>query len=138
MNDIDKVKEVFSEGGYSCVLGRGNSVFTSRERGIKRIVDFCGESGAYRGFSAADKIVGRAAAFLYARMGVAHVYAQVLSVGGEKVLRKYGIEYEYDTLCSEIINRTGTDVCPMEKAVRNVEDCEEAYRVLLKKVTEKL
>lgn len=136
MNDINKAKDIFSDGGYSCVLCRGNSVFTSSEKGIKRLVDFCAESGAFSGFSAADKIVGKAAAFLYAKMGVVRVFAQVLSTGGEQVLRKYGIEYEYDTLCGEIINRTGTDICPMEKAVRTVEDCEEAYKILLEKVTE--
>lgn len=136
MTDIEKAKKIFFDGGYSCILCRGNSAFTSSERGIKRLLDFCSDGNSYNGFSVADKIVGKAAAFLYAKMGVENVYAQVLSRKGEQVLIKYGIRYSYGTLCDEIINRKGDDICPMEKTVINIENYDEAYEALLNKISE--
>ena len=40
---------------------------------------------------------------------------------------KNGISYEYVVLTGKIMNRAGTDVCPMEKTVENISDAEEAY-----------
>ena len=133
MTDIEKAKEKIINGGYSCVLCRGSAVFASKERGIKPLVEFCRSGEKLSGFSAADKIVGRAAAFLYAFMGVKTVHACVLSRGGEQVLKAYSINYSYDILCDEIINRKGTDVCPMEKAVRDIDNYSDAYEVLAEK-----
>lgn len=137
MKDLEKAKEIYLSDDYSCVLCRGNSVFTSKSRGINRLVNFCSDGDAYDGFSAADKIVGRAAAFLYVKMGVRYVYAEVLSRKGREILEKYGIFYEYKTLCDEIINRAGTGKCPMEAAVENAENPEKAYQILLNKISEK-
>lgn len=133
MTDIEKAKTLLLSEDYSCVLCRGNSVFASKESGIKPLVMICGDGKSYKDFSAADKIVGKAAAMLYAKLGVTEIFAQVLSRGGEQMLKKYGIVYSYNTLCNEIINRKGTDVCPMEKTVRNIENCDEAYNALFEK-----
>ncbi len=130
MTDIEKAKEMLINGDYSCVLCRGNAVFASKERGIKPLVELCRSGENLNGFSAADKIVGKAAAFLYAYMGVREVHAQTMSRGGEQVLKTYSIKYSCDTLCDEIINRKGTDVCPMEKAVRDIDNFTDAYKVL--------
>ena len=130
MTDIEKAKEIMINGGYSCVMCRGSAVFVSKERGIKPLIEFCRSGEDFCGFSAADKIVGKAAAFLYAYMGVGEVHAEVLSRGGEQVLFTRKIKHSYDILCDEIINRKGTDVCPMEKAVKNIDNFTDAYKVL--------
>ena len=137
MTDIEKAKEMLINGDYSCVLCRGNAVFASKERGIKPLVELCRSGENLNGFSAADKIVGKAAAFLYAYMGVREVHAQTMSRGGEQVLQSHSIKYSCDTLCDEIINRKGTDVCPMEKAVRDIGNFTDAYKVLCRAVDEK-
>lgn len=136
MTDIENAKKIFFSADYSCVLCRGNTAFTSTDRGINRIMDFCSDGNSYCGFSAADKIVGRAAAFLYAKMGVSDVYAHVLSKKGEQVLKQYGIDYSYGTLCDEIINRKGTGMCPIEQAVIECKGYDEAYEALRKKIAE--
>ena len=79
-------------------------------------------------FSAADKIVGRAAAFLYVLLGVKEVYAEVLSEKARPVFDRYGITVFSGTETEEIINRDKTGICPMEKAVENTENPEEARR----------
>ena len=136
MTDIEKAKEMMINGDYSCVLCRGNAVFASKERGIKPLVELCRSGKNLNGFSAADKIIGKAAAFLYAYMGVKEVHAQVMSRGGEQVIQSYSVKYSCDTLCDEIINRKGTDMCPMEKKVRDIGNFTDAYKVLCAAVDE--
>lgn len=134
MTDIEKAKEIYSDGTFTCVLCKDESVITSCEKGIKPLIGFCKDGNSYVGFSAADKIVGKAAALLYAKLGVSEIFAEVLSVAGESVLKKYGISCSCNTLTAEIINRLGTGICPMESAVKAVEDYESAYSILSDKV----
>lgn len=53
-----------------------------------------------------------------------------MSKTGAEILKKYGVRFKYETLTDKIINRKGTDICPMEKAVEGVFDIDEAYTVL--------
>ncbi len=86
------------------------------------------------GYSVADLVVGKAAALLFVKCGIKKVFAKTLSEKGKKILELYGIDYEYETLTDSIINRTGTDICPMEKAVQNCDNPEEAYIILKNKL----
>ena len=45
----------------------------------------------YKGYSAADKIVGRAAAFLYTILQVKNLYGETMSKGAIEILKKSGI-----------------------------------------------
>jgi hypothetical protein len=81
------------------------------------------ESGkSYAGYSAADKVVGKAAAFLYCLLGIRALYAGILSQPALEVLEKAGIPAQYDTLVPAIRNRAGDGFCPMETAVREITD----------------
>ena len=82
--------------------------------------------GAY----VADKVVGKAAAYLYVLLGVRKVYAAVISRPALDVLERYNIGIVYDMLVPAIRNRTDTGFCPMETAVLDIDDANEAYRVL--------
>lgn len=130
--DGQTIKEML--GDYACVLSDGTNTVTSRERGIRPILEFLESGRDFRGFFAADKVVGKAAAMLLCKCGVAHVFAKTLSRSGKAFLEQHGISCEYETLAERIINRAGTDTCPMEKAVLATDDCEEAYRILRAKV----
>ena len=80
------------------------------------------------------RLLGKAAALLFAKSGIKSVYAKTLSRSGKKILELYGIKYEYETLTERIINRSGTDICPMEKAVSATNDPLEAYDLLKKAI----
>ncbi len=69
-----------------------------------------------KGYSAADMIVGKAAASEY--------------------LEAHHIPHSYDKLTEQIINRTGDNICPMEAAVANISDPEEGYNALFNKIQE--
>lgn len=92
---------------------------------------------SYAGYSAADKIVGRAAAFLFVKLGVDGLYAATISSGAVEILEKYGIDCSFGVLTPNIINRLGTGKCPMEEAVsdaRNPDKATEAIGAKLKEL----
>lgn len=133
MIGAEKLKMLLTDG-VTCVLSDGETVFKSCERGIKPLLKFIESGRNFENFSAADKIVGKASAFLYAYMGVKELYACVASFGAAEVCKKYGITLFYETLAERIINRKGDDTCPMEKAVAGVDDPVKAKAALEEKL----
>ena len=136
MNDLEKAKEVLGGNEYSCVLYKGEVNYTSMQRGIAPLVQWIEEKKDLAGFSAADRIVGKAAAMLYILLGVKAVYAPVMSEKAYEVLSGRGIRAAYDTLVPAIINREGTGSCPMELTVADIGDPAQAFTALKKKIAQ--
>lgn len=134
--DLTKAKALLDTGKYTCVLCKGEEVFTSQSRGVKPLADWYAGGAPLGGFSAADKVVGRATAFLYALLGVKAVYAQVLSRPALEVLQSHGIQAQYGELVENIINRTGDGICPFEQAVSRIADKGAAYAAIRAKMEE--
>ena len=132
--DLEKAKSVLVEGGFTCVMVKGEAVDTSMERGIRPLFQIVKSRTDREGYSAADKVVGKAAAFMYVLMKVREVFAQVISVPALEVLEGAGIEVSYVECVPAIRNRTDTGFCPMESAVLDVKEPEEAYSVLEKRI----
>lgn len=138
MTDIENSKTILKNGNYTCVLCLGDVVRTSNKRGIAPLVEFIGENRDFGGFSASDKIVGKAAAMMFAKMGIVQVFAEVISKKAVEILRTNGINCSWDTLCEYIINRDGTGPCPIENAVKDIDDnnFDGAYKRILQKTEE--
>ena len=124
--DMKEAVTALTEFSYTCILFHGNAVFYSKDRGVKPLLQFLDSGAELRGFSAADKVVGRATAFLYSALGVTRVHALVLSQPAAEVLESRGIVYSYDLLVPGIRNRENTGPCPMENATANCQTPEEA------------
>lgn len=134
MSDIERAKAAFR--GHSVAVCRAGEVMTRDGRGIAPLLAIASEESALRGASVADLIVGKAAALLMARAGVSEVYAEVMSEAGERTLSEHDIPHSCGLLVPYIIDRTGKDVCPMERAVADVSDPAEAYAVLSARLEE--
>ncbi len=117
----------------TCIVQKGDRILTSRRRGIRPLLEWIAQGEDLRGASAADKIVGKAAALLYVLMGVNEVFAGTLSESGLAVLTRKGIRVEYAVLTPHIVNRAGTGLCPMEETVLAVDDPAAAYAALREK-----
>ena len=135
--DLILAFNILNEGSYTCVLRRGDITLTDDRRGIRPLLELLESDQDVAGFSAADRVVGKAAAFLYCLLGVRSVYAKVISTPALQVLQSCGIDTYYDTQVNAIRNRTGDGFCPMETAVWNLNDPEkapDAIREALKKL----
>ena len=133
MNDIEKAKSLLKDN-KTLVFVKNDIVVDSTLDGIKPLINFLNNNVDLRGFSLADKIVGKAQALLAVKAGIKEVYAKVMSKEGVRILKENNIPYSFDILTDEIINRKGTDICPMEKAVIGIDDVNEAYLILKEKV----
>lgn len=118
------------------LLCKGDTVVTSTRRGVAPLVAFIESEQSYQGFSAADKVVGKATAFLYVLIGVKSIYAGVISKSALQVLTENQIIVHYDNLVENIINRQGNDICPFEKAMLDITNPATAYENILNKIHE--
>ena len=119
---------------HTICLCKDATCLFSDKKGISPMMDFINDNIDLNGYSVADLIVGKAVAFLFVKCNIKNVYAKVLSKSGKEILDKYHIYYEYETITEKIINREGNDICPMEKAVLNSNDINEAYELLKNKL----
>lgn len=124
--------ELLLSGNYTCVICQGETVFTSTRRGVAPLLNWLENGTDLAGFSAADRVVGRGAAFLYCLLKVKAVHARVMSLPAADVLKLYGIEAYADTFVNGIINRAGTGPCPFEAAVMGIQSAEDALAAILK------
>ena len=131
---IEQAKRLLDEGGYTCVLCGAGETLTARERGVKPLANWLQNRASLRGFCAADKVVGKATAFLYCMLDVRAVYGRVMSAPALQVLQDHGITAQYDILVEHIINRAGDGICPFEQAVWDVTDPKDAWQRILQKL----
>ncbi len=126
MTDIERAKQILISEGCTCVICKGDNIHISQKRGVAPLMELL-DGGAYiRGYSAADKAVGKAAAMLFVLLGVGEIYAAIMSRSAKKILDGHGIKYSCGEEVEYIINRKKDGMCPMEKAVMDIDDPAEA------------
>ena len=108
----------------------GGELLTSDEHGIRPPLLWLREKPEIlRGADVADKVIGKAAALLFAYGGVRSVWAARMSEAARDFLQAAGIIIDYDELVPAILNRDGTGLCPMEQKVIGIDEPEEAFRM---------
>lgn len=136
--ELEQAKQLLEQEGYTCVLRRANCSYASKERGITPLLQWLDTGMDFKNAAAADKVVGKAAAYLYVLLQVSDIYAWVISKPALEVLQRYGIQIQYETLVPAIRNRAGNGFCPMETAVLAVDNPQEALQILRTKRAELL
>ncbi len=133
---MEAARTILEENGYTCVLRKNETIYTTTERGVKPLVRWLTEGLDARGFTAADKVVGKATAYLYCLLGVKEVWSGIMSVSARDVLTRHGITTAQGKLVENIINRQGTGICPFEAAVLDIHTPEEALTAIRAKMAE--
>ncbi|MBR5029760.1 MAG: DUF1893 domain-containing protein [Muribaculaceae bacterium] len=82
---------------------------------------------ALKGAYVADRVIGRGAALLLVLGQVKQVFAQLISEQAVGALHDAGIMVDYDTMVPNIINRDGTDICPVEKLTMTISQPDLAF-----------
>lgn len=134
MNNLDKAKEMLKDN--SLALVKNEKVYLSDLKGVKPLLDFLKNNVDLEGFSLADKVIGKGVAFLILKAKIKNVYTKIISKPALDLLIKNDIEVYYDLLVENIINRTKTDLCPIEKVVLEVNDVDIAYQKIINKLIE--
>jgi len=114
MTDLERAVALLTEGSYTVALCRGDRTHTDTRRGVAPLLALLDSGVDLTAYAAADKVVGKAAAFLYLRLGVTAVHAGVMSVPARDLLVAHGVAVTCDTLVPAIRNRAGDGYCPME------------------------
>lgn len=78
----------------------------------------------------ADRVIGRGAALLLVLGKVERVFAQLISQKAFQVLQDAEIRVDFDEMVPNIINRDGTDICPVEKLTMNVNQPDVALEII--------
>ena len=107
------------------ILTDGEAIlYRSDARGIRPLLEAVDHSQAkrFRGAQAADTTVGKAAALVFAYLGVGFVAARMLSRSGEEILRRYGIPSVGRALVPVIEGRVPGQPCPFEASVSSIDD----------------
>jgi hypothetical protein len=114
------------------ILSKGKTIYSSKEDGIKPLIDAIDAIGTdrLRGSVVIDKIIGKASALLICYIGAKKASAKVMSKMGASVLSRHGIEYFAELITHEIRNRTNTGICPFEKAVLRTSSPRKAYELI--------
>jgi hypothetical protein len=117
---------ILHEGGFSCVIQQGGAVRTFTQRGVADLFQLLTTDAPFLlGSRIADKVVGKGAAALMVKGGVSQVYADVISAPALALLQGHGVVVTYAELAEGIRNRTGTDMCPVEKRCLSLENIDE-------------
>ena len=129
MTDIERAKQILISEGCTCVVCKGNSIHISQKRGVAPLMELLDGGADIRGYSAADKVV--------VLLGISEIYAAVMSRGAKAVFDEHGIKYSCGEEVEYIVNRQKDGMCPMERAVRDIDDPAEAPKKI-KETIEKL
>ena len=122
------INVLVDEGCRGVVRSVQGELRTFSRRGVADLFNLVADEPDFlRGASVADRVIGRGAALLLVKGGARQVYAQVISSGALEVLRSAGIETSFGKEVPNIINRTGTDICPVEKLTASTSSPDEAY-----------
>lgn len=112
-----------NEGLTLVIKSNDGEIRRFSERGVKDLLTLVKERPeVLKDALIADKAVGKAAAACMVVGAIKQVHADVMSEPALALLQDHGIKAEYGQLVNHIINRSGTDWCPMEKLSRDEND----------------
>ncbi len=132
MNELLNIaRQKMLDGKYTCVVLIDNDEYTSYERGVRPLLSLLETERSFVGAVASDKCIGAGAAHLYVLLGVCAVWANIISEAAIQILRNNGIEVCFDLCVPSIINRRGDGICPIEKAVADAKNSNEAYGLIV-------
>jgi len=132
---MPKEFESFAQGRFALeIRQKGKIIFRSKEEGVGGLLTFIQKHGQsrYRDLIIFDRIIGRAAALLFAYLKAKEVYGVIGSKAAARALKKFKIKFYFKKTVIGILNKRKTGPCPMEKLSR-VKTPKELYNLLMQR-----
>lgn len=129
--ELERAKLLLESENLTCVGLSESEIYKSTERGVKPLLERLNAQKSFSGFYIADKVVGSGAAFLYVLLKAEYIYADVISKRALEILESAGVCIEYGEKADMIINRSKTDICPIEKALLDCNNENDALPIII-------
>jgi len=135
IEDMDLAREVLTKNNYSIVVVKNGNVLIKKDGDVIRSTLEAIEElkEEIQDSIVGDRILGKASALLCRYSKIKGVYSTQATKTAIAVLIIAGIPSQIDEMIPHIKNRDGSDVCPFEKMLLNIDSPEEAYEILRKK-----
>ena len=129
---IGQAKQMIREEECSfVVIQKGRIVYQDKGNGVKPIMKLLdSQKELLRDAVIVDKLIGKAAALLLCLGEVKYVYGITMSEAGKAYLDQAGVAAACDKCIGMISNRKRDGICPLERAVSDIEDPQTAYDTL--------
>lgn len=130
--NINDLKDILLKENHTIVIYKNDaSLVVSDERGVAPLMKLLSDNKTQLKDSIiADKVIGKAAALLMIYGYVKEVYTPIISAPAIEVFNNHNIKIHYDKKVERIINRKGDGLCPMESLCMNVDNPEDAFRLI--------
>ena len=130
-NRLEKKLAALEEQGAGMLIENNGETTSYHAPGVTDLLRLnAEESERLNGATVTDKKVGKAAATLLITGKVKAVYTPLVSTPAREMLEAAGIPLYAREEIPAMVNRDGTDLCPMEKKLLEAEDIEECLIIL--------
>lgn len=134
MTDLQKAIDLTENTSAVFAAVCGDKIYTSDKKGISALLGYVNAGLDFSGMSAADSVVGKAAAMLMVRLNIKRVHVRLVSLPALEFFKKHAVEVTYNETCDYVINRAGDGMCPMEETVLKTDDIDAAIKALNEKL----
>lgn len=131
--DILIAKEQLEQPSIVIAIVKDSEIlFTSKNKGIQPFFEALEKIPLerFRGCSIADRVVGKAALMLAAYIGAKQIFTPLVSQHAIDAALNLNLDLAYNKRADFIINRSQDGMCPMEKAVLDIDDPNKAFNIL--------
>ena len=133
---LQLAQERLSQSNYTLYAFCDGWEHASTLRGVAPLLELLDSGITLDGCAVADKVVGKAGAFLHVLLGTELIHAQVISKPALDLLQSNGIYVDCGVVVPRISNRTNTGLCPMETAVIDATSPTQALQKIRQKLAE--
>jgi len=131
MSKSEKMLQALDEQGVGMLIDNNGQVTSYNAPGVEDLLQLtANEPERLKGAVVADRRVGKAAASLLITGGVKSVCTPLLSTPARQMLEEAGIPVHAREEIPFMVNRDGTDLCPMEKKLQEAATPEECVFIL--------
>lgn len=127
---VEFANALLEQNDSTCIILKdGQIIYTSSFIGVKPLLVFMENHRdvSPEGLVLVDKVIGKAALMLAARMRFRVIYTPVTSLAALASAKELQISLNAAQVVPYIKNRTNTGMCPIEMSVLHTNDLEEAY-----------
>jgi hypothetical protein len=120
--DCQQAQDRLHAANLGLVIVRDGQIqWESSAPGVGGLLQAIEQGRDLRGAALADRVVGRAVALLACHMGLVRIYGEIMSDAAVSVLGARSVPVVYSLRVTQIHNRAGTGLCPLERLTLDIE-----------------